>query len=350
MPAAAPRNVHHAIQTRVGRFDDLLPIAFHSLWGHNPAQFVQNRMIGQRVIDPPDYYFSPSTSRMLGLWSFNIAQPVQDTALFTLLDDVTAELASRLMAMKPKDRPRIGFTVNLNILKHTISPSASLFYFESRPTLTTDRKVVIECPLFDAHTGSLLLVARATFVFVFAPVPGKAEAAAGNSAQASADTIDPASLLPGLDATDSGPLSNADLDQLSQVMSFLPHGTALHRAGLQSLANRRLVSVFDFSPDLSGPPIYVHGGLLGAVLYNASEMLLAKVFATDTASAVASTRDINYLKGFPLACKSVVVDAVVESIDTESGNAVVFAKLMLGPTTHTTLKTTFELPKTPSRL
>ncbi|KAJ1643436.1 hypothetical protein J3B02_003444 [Coemansia erecta] len=350
MAAASPRNLHHVIQKRLHRFDDLLPIDFHSLWGSNPSQFVENRMVSQRIIDSPDYYFSPSTQKLLGFWNFNIDNAVEDTALFTLLDDVTAELASRLIMMKPRDEPYIGFTVNLNILKCNTEPSASLFFFESRPTHISDRKVIIECPLFDAHTGTKLLVAQAIFVFV--PVSNRAKENADNRTESpSNNKLSSESFLPSLDAADSRPLSQSDLDRLSQVMNFLPRGTALHRAGLQSLSKQRLAAVFDFSQDLSGPPIYVHGGLLGTILYNASAMLIANVLGIDSTAADASIRDITYKKGFPLACKNVVVDAVVESIDAESGKIVVFAKLTHESSQYTTLRTTFKLPfKMPSKL
>ncbi|KAJ1719456.1 hypothetical protein LPJ53_005792 [Coemansia erecta] len=356
MPATPLRPIHQAIRQMIARHTDLLPVGFHALWDPpNPAQLVRSHLLAPRLLDLPQYYYSPSAHHLLGHWNFaqtstsshqqKQQQPpaIEETTLFTLLDDATAELSTRLMSAVPRDEPYIGFTVNLTIEKSADTrPAARSFYFDARTTLVKDRKVVIECPVYDTETAAKLLVARATFVFV--PLasmknrladpsdPSRGSQAAGSGAGA---------VLSQLNATDACPLSPADLSSLSQPMNFMPKNTVPHKDGSVSLSAKRLVAMLDFDKDLSGPPIYVHGGLLGTVLYNASALLFTKVTGIASTAVDAIVRDINYHKGVDLESKGIIVDASVEAIDPKTNHVVIFAKLERNGKVHTTLKTTF---------
>ncbi|KAJ2572183.1 hypothetical protein GGH19_004771 [Coemansia sp. RSA 1807] len=109
-----------------------------------------------------------------------------------------------------------------------------------------------------------------------------------------------------------------------------------------------LVVGLDFGPNISGPPIYVHGGILATVLYNASALLFAKTTKVEDGLINASVRDVNYYKGVPLECQNTVIEARVETQDEK--HVVVFAKLVQGSHVFTTLKTTFTLQSPHSKL
>ncbi|KAJ2161068.1 hypothetical protein GGF46_001739 [Coemansia sp. RSA 552] len=342
---AASLALHGDIKQQIDSFGDLVPVEFHGLWGHLEAQFLEGRMVQRGVIDTPVYWFSPASRSCIGFWKFRDGvlpdnQPVQETTLLTLMDDVTGELAYRSFVAEAKNEQYIGFTVNLNISRKAASPRARWFYFQATAVTVAGRKVTIECPLFDAHTGKVLLVARA--VFVFMPLARNAK-----RLDISDDATDPLAPLH-LDSTDAQELSAVDLHSLGQVMNFLPHGAVTHKAGLASAKEKRLAVRLDFGEGLSGPPIYVHGGVLGTVLYNASLLLLEKTAGPRAALATASVRDINYHRGVPLECEDVLIDAVVESADSQQ--VTIWAKLIRGPRLHTTLRTTFALPQTSSKL
>ncbi|KAJ2355668.1 hypothetical protein GGF43_002548, partial [Coemansia sp. RSA 2618] len=328
---------HPTIQKRINAFSDLIPIEFHAQWGHSDAQFIEGRMVQTGIIDTPRYWFSPAKRSHLGFWEFisSFDGPIQEPTLFTLIDDVTGELAYRaFLGSVGKKDGYIGFTVNLNITRFAAMPRARTFYFEATATRVSGRKVLIECPLYDAESSVLLMVARAVFVFMpLADIANKISAPSGDHA-----------LEPRLDAPDACEIAISELHQLGQVMNFLPHGVIVHTGGLFSAGDARLLVSLDFGTNISGPPIYVHGGVLATVLYNASALLLAKTTGVNDSLADPAERDINYLKGVPLECQNAVIEAVVEA--TDSNRVVIFAKLMHDKHTYTTLKTTFALPQT----
>ncbi|KAJ2450803.1 hypothetical protein GGF42_004404 [Coemansia sp. RSA 2424] len=342
------RPIHDSIQCKLDAFGDLMPVSLHALWGQSTDSFIQNRMVRDGAIEPPSYWHSPSTQSHVGFWIFNLSKPpthtsfVEETALFTLMDDVTAELATRLILIASKlDRPQ-GFTVNLNIARTGPWPSARRFYFEASAVSISERKITVECPLFDADTGAQLMVARAIFVFMSSSGHSKLVQAPSSPSAASSLHV------PLIDTPGACELSNADLYELSQVMSILPHGTIHHYKGFTSMSSSRLVVLLEFGPCLNGPPVFVHGGILGTVLDNASALLLGKVAGKASSATAAVTRDINYRRGVPMECKDCAIDACVESAGTNT--VVIFAKLMRGEQVHTTLKTTFTLSGPASKL
>ncbi|KAJ2384793.1 hypothetical protein GGI05_004895 [Coemansia sp. RSA 2603] len=355
MPATPLRPIHHAIRQEIARHTDLVPVAFHALWAPpNPAQLVRSRLLAPSFLHLPQYYYSPSARHLLGHWLFSQQSPlpplppsplpcIEETTLFTLLDDATAELSTRLMSTVPRKEPYVGFTVNLTIEKSADTPAAAReFYFDARATLVKDRKVVIECPVYDAETAVKLLVAHATFVFVpLASVTHK-PTDPSNSTRSNQHTASPArAVLPHIDAADAHPLTPAELASLSQPMNFMPKNTVPHRDASISLSAKRLLATLDFDKNLSGPPIYVHGGLLGTVLYNASALLFTKVTGIASTAVDAVVRDINYHNGVDLESQDIVIDASVEQSDPNSNHVVIFAKLMRNDKVYTTLKTTF---------
>ncbi|KAJ1890122.1 hypothetical protein LPJ66_007661 [Kickxella alabastrina] len=300
-----------------------------------PTHFVKGRIVDDRIIDPPDYYFSPSARQMIGFWAFNTSDklpstdPVQETTLFTLLDDVTAGLALRLVFMSANANNFIAFTMGLNVIRKGSSPAARLFYFENQIIKISERIIIIECPLYNAETAKLLLVQ-----VEMAGLPGY-------------DVTD--SQLLQIDTPDVQTLSSTDLCGLSKVMNFLSHGSIWHRAGFLSISQRRMVVMLDFGEKLTGLIVFIHGGVLATVLNNASTLLLTKVAGIDMAHVNAVARDIPYLRGIYLNSKGVVIDAVVEEAN-DKDELVIFAKLMKGADVHTTLRITFTLLKPDSKL
>ncbi|KAJ2326869.1 hypothetical protein IWW51_002053 [Coemansia sp. RSA 2702] len=344
-----PTGLHAAIQNRIDAFQDLTPVEFHGLWGHSNAQFLEGRMVGAGVIDVPSYWYSPSSRSCLGFWKFTGQSldndAVQETTLFTLIDDVMGELAYRVFIGTTKGKEHIGFTVNLNIKKADMAPNARRFFFEATAESVTERKVAIKCPLYDAMTGKLLLVARA--VFVFTPIANIAKQTNVEDANSDRDHS-PGSSDVVLSLPSARSLAADELYQLGQVMNFLPHGTINHTRGSISVDDKRLVVSLDFGKNISGPPIYVHGGILGTVLFNASALLFTKHTGISATLVDAAERDINYHRGVPLECQNAAIEATVES----SGNdkVVVFATLMRNKHVYTTLKTIFTLPQSSSKL
>ncbi|KAJ2647324.1 hypothetical protein IWW40_004799 [Coemansia sp. RSA 1250] len=300
---------------------------FHAMWGHSSAQFLEGRMVDQKVIDTPKYWYSPESRSYLGFWNFNI-QGIEETTLLTLIDDVTGELAYRSFLAQGTKQEHIGFTVNLKIVKKNNTRATRLF-FEATALQVTSRKVVIECMLYDTITGMLLLQAQA--IFVFMPL------VAIKSAKA-----EPKSIEDNYELSSSQALSENALYALGQVMSFLPHNTIVHKAGWLSNDSKHLRAVVDFGDNLSGPPIYVHGGILGTVLFNASALLFTRFTGIDAKSVDASERDINYHNGVPLECQNITIDATIN--EASSSQVTVFAKLVRQQKLFTTLKTTFTLP------
>ncbi|KAJ2452409.1 hypothetical protein EV183_002924 [Coemansia sp. RSA 2336] len=324
--------LHPLVQTRINAYDDLTPVEFHAMWGHSSAQFIEGRMVDQKVIDMPKYWYSPESRSYLGFWNFNI-HGIEETTLFTLIDDVTGELAYRAFLAQGIKQEHIGFTVNLKIVKRNTS-NATRFFFEASALRVTSRKVVIECTLYDTVTGRLVLQAQA--IFVFMPL------AAIKSAKAEPKSIE------GHELPNAQVLSENALYALGQVMSFLPHDTIVHKAGWLSNDSRHLRAVVDFGDNLSGPPIYVHGGILGTVLFNASALLFTRFTGMDAKSVDASERDINYHNGVPLECQNITIDATID--EASSSQVTVFAKLARQQKLFTTLKTTFTLPTQTTKL
>ncbi|KAJ1990148.1 hypothetical protein GGI26_004752 [Coemansia sp. RSA 1358] len=346
---ANTKNIHKDIKRQIDTFNDLIPVGLHSMWGVRDSQFIQNRMLHAGVIDNPGYWYSPSAQHQIGLWKFNETtklpadDAVQETTLLTLLDDVTAELATRLIAILNDQKTQLGFTVNLKITKTSVSPTARLFYFDSYAVKLSIRKAVIECPLFDAESGKQLLFARATFVFI---LMGNVPKLLQSTEIAKASRIDiPSPLLVESDAKE---LDTTALRNLSQVMNILPYGLVNHKSGSFSTNKKHIVVVVDFNENLSGPPNHIHGGILATVMFNTSALLLSIITGIRNSADCATVRDVNYHKGMPSECKDVVVDAIIEKITADK--AIIFTKLMRGKNVHTTLRTTFTVPSLASKL
>ncbi|KAJ2496376.1 hypothetical protein GGH96_005882 [Coemansia sp. RSA 1972] len=256
-----------------------------------------------------------------------------------MIDDVTGELAYHVYLATQSDNKYIGFTVNLRVDKHTnVDIVAREFYFEGRAVDMEGRKVGVECRVFDAHTSAVLMTARATFVFMsFAQIAKRPT----DDTQSTPRTMQ-------LQIPGSCDIDTADLRSLDRVMNFLPPNTVTHSNGSLNTHTRKLVVGLDFGPNISGPPIYVHGGILATVLYNASALLFAKTTQVEDNLINASVRDVNYYKGVPLECHNVTIEACVETQDEKQ--VVVFAKLVQGPRVFTTLQTTFTLQSSHSKL
>ncbi|KAJ2657600.1 hypothetical protein IW148_005080 [Coemansia sp. RSA 1199] len=329
--------MHPTLQKRFASLTDLTPIEFHALWGHSNAQFLEGRMLHSLILNQPQYWLSIPDRTLAGLWTFGpkFHGRVQETTLLTMIDDVTGELAYHVYLATQTDNKYIGFTVNLRMDKHTnVGAVAREFYFEARAVDVEGRKVGVECRVFDAQTSAVLMTARAMFVFM-------------SFAQISKRSANTQSVPYEMQPQISGSCDiDTDLRGLDRVMNFLPPNTVTHSNGSLNTHTRTLVVGLDFGPNISGPPIYVHGGILATVLYNASEFLFAKSLGVEDDLINASVRDVNYYKGVPLECRNVTIDASVEAQDEKQ--VVVFAKLMQGPHVFTTLKTTFTLQSSTS--
>ncbi|KAJ2245679.1 hypothetical protein GGH97_002754 [Coemansia sp. RSA 475] len=331
--------LHPTLQTRFASLPDLVPIEFHALWGHSTAQFLEGRMLQPLILHPPQYTLSIPSRTLAGLWTFSpkLSTFVQETTLLTMIDDVTGELAYHVYLATQTDNKHIGFTVNLRVDKHANVDVAKEFYFEARAVDVEGRKVCIECRVFDARVGCLLMTARAMFVFMsFAQVSKKSKDTQSVSHAVHVQ-------IPG-----SCSIGTAELRSLDRVMNFLPPDTVTHSRGFINTHAQTLVVGLDFGPNISGPPIYVHGGILATVLYNASALLFAKTTKVEDGLINASVRDVNYYKGVPLECQNTVIEARVETQDEK--HVVVFAKLVQGSHVFTTLKTTFTLQSPHSKL
>ncbi|KAJ1931070.1 hypothetical protein EC988_009910, partial [Linderina pennispora] len=193
---------------------------------------------------------------------------IPETTLYSLGDDMTAELATWIAKSRPQDNEKKGaggFTVNLNITKTGESPPARSFFFEAWMSSNTDKTAVIEAAVFDAETNVKLIVVRGTFLSVSFDMSIKKSGIATG-----AEHTVPSPLL---DASDAEGLSKADLATLSRLMDFLPHNSVTTDRGALSRSTKCLVTTLGFGPNLTGPVIYIHGGVLGTVLYNAAAML-----------------------------------------------------------------------------
>ncbi|KAJ1797353.1 hypothetical protein LPJ59_003196 [Coemansia sp. RSA 2399] len=344
------RRIHSNIQRQIDGFTDLIPVDLHALWDKSDAQFVRSRMVGSNVMANPTYWYSPSSRHQIGFWTFNDSdrlprgEAVQETTLLSLLDDVTAELATRLIAILNDNKLHIGFTVNLNTARTGVSSSARLFYFDARSIELTGRKAIVECPLYDAESGKQLMIARATFVFI--PSNEIAAKIKSMGSKEQNDTRDP--LSPLFDTPDTQVLDESDLHDLSQVMNILPHGLVSHKTGSFSADKQRVAVLVDFNDNLNGPPNHVHGGILATVMCNVSELLFSKTTGISKHLSLASVRDIDYRKGVPTESKDVAVEAIVK--DMSATKVIIVAKLTHGPKTYATLTTMFTIPVIASKL
>ncbi|KAJ2393183.1 hypothetical protein GGI23_005076 [Coemansia sp. RSA 2559] len=344
------RRIHNNIQQQIDRFTDLIPVELHALWDKSDAQFVRSRMVGSNVMANPTYWYSPSSRHQLGFWTFNESdrlphgEVVQETTLLSLLDDVTAELATRLTAILNGNKLQIGFTVNLNTKRTGFSSSARLFYFDARSIELTGRKAIIECPLYDAESGKQLMIAHATFVFIPSnEIAAKLKSIGSNEQNGTRDQ-----LLLLFDKSETQTLDASDLHDLSQVMNILPHGLVSHKAGSFSADKQRVAVLVDFNDNLNGPPNHVHGGILATVMCNVSELLYFMATGISKHLSLASVRDIDYRKGVPTESKDVTVDAIVK--DMSATKVIIVAKLTHGPKTYAILTTTFTIPVRASKL
>lgn len=346
-------NIHKSLQRRFEAVGDLVRIEFHEQWGHNDSHFTRHNLVNNGVLDMPRYWYSPSQRRHVGLWQFNqdhLPGPnhaVPDTTLLVLLDDVTGELATRtLRTLFEFNMPPIIFTVNLKLTRvgPPVPITSHLFYLDAAVTHIGKKKIVIECPLFDAQSGVRLMVAKGTFVFPssisWMELLESSEEAREQELQEKASGKQTPILLP----ASAQPLSTSDLDGLSRVMDFLPDDTIVHRDGWADLATGRLLATLDFGPELSGPPIFIHGGVLGSVLDNASTLLASKVAGQNNLRILeAKTKEVNYHKSVPLEATDFTAEAEVQNRDATQ--ITISAKLVKGSNIHTSLLTTFTLAK-----
>ncbi|KAJ2785238.1 hypothetical protein H4R18_000689 [Coemansia javaensis] len=344
MDTVVHKGLHRSIQKRASLFSDLEPITLHELWGLSEVQFVDS-MVDDGVLDPPQYWSSPRSQATVGLWQFSgkglaPGAAIQETTLFTLVDDVVGELVFRVYN-KAAPEMHMAFTVNLNVTRTGASPSARLFYFEAAVTSIAERKVLAECRLWDAETGTQLLVARGTFAFI--PLAKHLAMTKSHAASAAAP-------LPPQHVSIStlASLPAADLSALDQLMNFLPPGRVTHTAGHMDASARRIILRMRFGERVVGPPTYVHGGVLGTVLANASQLLIAKTTGLGADLVDASVRDINYHRGLPADSTDTFIEAHVETANEDQ--IVALAKIMRGAHLHTSLRTTFALRQMPVKL
>ncbi|KAJ1731203.1 hypothetical protein LPJ61_002651 [Coemansia biformis] len=340
--------LHGHIQRRLGRFTDLEEVEFHEFWGHSESHFMEDT-INTGVLAMPTYWYSPQARCCAGLWQFtgkNLApeDPIQETMLFTLADDVTGDLGFRAFHETVKEA-HVGVTVKLDITRAGASPRGRLFYFEATAVSIVGRKLVVECPLWDADTGEQLITVKATHVFVRVDDYGRLSSAKKKRASAPpAPTSTPAlTSVPVLTS-----LPQSDLRALNRVFNFFSPGRVEHTAGSIDEQAQRLELQLGFGSHLCGPPMYVHGGVLGTVLANASQLLLTKVAGLGPHAVVASAREVNYHRAIPEECKSATVEARIESADRSQ--VVVFSQILFSGRLSTILKTTFTLVQMPSKL
>ncbi|KAJ2076699.1 hypothetical protein H4R24_005549 [Coemansia sp. RSA 988] len=333
--------LHSNVQKHIDAFTDLISVEFHGAWGRRKDTFPEAHMEHQNVIRTPLYWFSPSTGSYIGLWQFSDAhfttgKAVQEMTLATLIDDVTGELAHRVLNT-PNRPPHINFTVNLNIRRNGESPQARIFYFAATMVTVTERKIVLECLLFDALSGAKLMTARAVYVSVsVANIPMLADKPEPNDFNAGGQ-------LPSLSGPATRYLSTEELGNLSQVMNFLPHGIIEHTYGWVDVKIGRLAVLLSFGKDMCGPPSYVHGGVLATVLDNVAALLFSAVTGATSPSTIALERDVRYHKGMPIESQNVVIDAAVEN--TSSDQITIVAQLLHNSQLCTTLRAIFLFPK-----
>ncbi|KAJ2799376.1 hypothetical protein H4R20_004469 [Coemansia guatemalensis] len=333
--------LHSEIQKHIDTFTDLVSVEFHSTWGRHKDTFPEAHMEHKNVMRTPLYWYSPSSRSYIGLWQFSNAhfstgKAVQEMTLATLIDDVAVELAYRVFN-SANEGPHVGVTVNLNIRRDGESAQARTFYFAADAATVSGRKVVVECSLFDALSGTKIMTARALLVFV--PIASKAIL----SDKPQPISIDAGSQLPALDGPAARHLSTEELENLSQVMNFLPHGLIAHTNGRVDVQTGRLVVLLSFGKKIRGPPAHVHGGVLATVLNNASALLFSAVTGNTLRSVVALQRNVSYRKGMPIDSQNVLIDAVIES--TSKDQIIIVAQLLRDTQLCTTLRTTFLLPK-----
>ncbi|KAJ1940706.1 hypothetical protein FBU59_003730 [Linderina macrospora] len=327
-------SLHPAIQKRIDAYTDLIPAPLHSMWGSNDAQVV-NRFHDEGFMHSHKQFFSPLQERLVGMWNFSrdtlpADMVVSDTTLFTLADDMAGEFSEWIAKHRSQNDASIRFTVNLKVTKTGASPTGRSFFFEAKIESSSQNTLTVGAVVYDAENNTQIIDVRGVFV----TVPVAKTGIMNKSAVEQAITV-PSPLLSALDAESLKP---ADISDLCSVMNFLPNGAVRTRAGSFSRSERSIATVLDFGPKLTGPVIYVHGGILGTVLYIASGKLV-QLLTGKTIDAV--HWDITYKSPMPMESTGNVIRAHVES---ESASSIaVFAKIMRGDKVHTTLKSVFSL-------
>ncbi|PIA18395.1 hypothetical protein COEREDRAFT_6629 [Coemansia reversa NRRL 1564] len=258
------KTLHSDIQKHIDAFTDLVQVEFHGTWGRHRNTFPEAHMEHGNVMRTPLYCFSPSSRSYIGLWHFfdahfSTGKAVQEMALITLIDDVAGELTYRVFN-SASNPTHVGFTVNLNIRRNGTSPKARIFFFSAAVLTVSGRKIVVECLLFDAMSGIQLMNARAVFVFV--PTTGISLP----SDMPETNNVNAGSHLPAFNSPAARYFSVEELENLSQVMDFLPRGLIAHTSGWVDSQKERLAVLLSFGKDMCGPPNHVHGGVLATVL------------------------------------------------------------------------------------
>ncbi|KAJ2710178.1 hypothetical protein H4R19_003876, partial [Coemansia spiralis] len=327
---------------RISSMSDLESVELHADWGQNKAQFVQS-VVRAGVLAQPTYWYSAAGRAWVGVWHFTgkdlaPSDPIQETTLFTLADDVTGETAFRVYNTTA-DELQMGVTMNLDIAKDGVSPTARLLYFESVVVAIADCKVVVECRIWDGETDIQLMTVRATYSFF--PLADYARRVKKAHRGVPPPPLQASAPVP------SG-LPEGDLRPLDRAMSFIPSGHFTHKTGAVDEQARSLALMLDFGSNISGPPGYVHGGIIGTVLANASQLLLAKSTGLGAHIVNAPARKVSYLRGLPAEAKDAVIEARVDSADRS--RIVILARLLRQGIEHTTLTTTYTLAPSASKL
>ncbi|KAJ2769621.1 hypothetical protein IWQ57_003027 [Coemansia nantahalensis] len=334
--------LHSRIQQRVGRIPTLEEVDFHEDWGHDKMQFVES-MVSSGVLACPAYWQSPDSRVCVGLWHFTgkdlaPADPIQATTLLTLADDVTGELSLRMFNSTAKEI-HMGLTASLEIAQTAVLPVARRLYFEAAIVEVLERKVVVECPIWDGETGVHLVTVKSTYAFI--PLTSFMQRSKKTRNTSPPPTPHTSAPLP-------HGLPEDDLQSLDRAMSFLPLGRLEHKAGAVDEQAQSLVLVLDFGVRLSGPPLYVHGGIISTVLANASQLLFARSTGLGARVVASSTRRVRFLRGLPGESKDTVIEARVKSADRSQ--VVIEARLLRQGVAYTTLTTTYALAPIPSKL
>ncbi|KAJ1948373.1 hypothetical protein EC988_005202 [Linderina pennispora] len=326
-------NLHPAIQRRIDAYTDLIPAPLHSLWGSNDAQVI-DRFHNEGFMHTHKQFFSPQQERLVGMWNFSRDKlpadlVVSDTTLFTLADDMAGEFSEWIAKHRSQDKgASIRFTVNLQITKTGESLAGRSFFFEAKIESSSQNTLTVRATVHDAENNTQIIAVRGVFVTVLVAKTG----IMNKSAAEPVITV-PSPLLSVPDAVS---LEAADLSDLCSVMNFLPHNAVSTTAGSLSRSEKSIATVLNFGPKLTGPVVYVHGGVLGTVLYIASRKLL-QLLTGQSISAV--HWDITYKSPMPIESTNNVIYAHVESEVSQS--ITVFAKIMRGDKVYTTLRSVF---------
>ncbi|ORX72241.1 hypothetical protein DL89DRAFT_265848 [Linderina pennispora] len=245
-------NLHPAIQRRIDAYTDLIPAPLHSLWGPNDAQVI-DRFHNEGFMHTHKQFFSPQQERLVGMWNFSRDK---------LPADLVGEFSEWIAKHRSQDKgASIRFTVNLQITKTGESLAGRSFFFEAKIESSSQNTLTVRATVHDAENNTTNhRCSRRPVITVPSPLLGVPDAVS---------------------------LEAADLSDLCS------HNLPAHSVR----SEKSIATVLNFGPKLTGPVVYVHGGVLGTVLYIASRKLL-QLLTGQSISAV--HWDITYKSPMPI--------------------------------------------------